>query len=113
MLGFELSDQIPPELPPKKANNDELERIKGELEQVKFANQELELAKCNIEMQLENAFIERKLVKDQYDDQNRSMTTLKYQLQTGQRFASIINYRGLILVIRISCVPLTSCTLDC
>merc|ERR1712019_244441 len=63
-------------------NNDELERTKAELEQIKFANQELELAKCNIEMQLENAFIERKLVKDQYDDQSRSMTTLKYQLQT-------------------------------
>ena len=84
MLGFELSDQIPPELPPKKGNNDELDRTKAELEQIKFANQELELAKCNIEMQLENAFIERKLVKDQYDDQSRSMTTLKYQLQTGR-----------------------------
>ena len=37
--------------------------------------------KCQAEMKLENACIEHKLVKDQYDDQSQSMTTLKYKLQ--------------------------------
>ena len=88
MLGFELSDQIPPELPPKKTNTDaltnEIEKLKLELDEQKNINHELELTKCNIELQLENAFLERKLVKDQYDDQSRSMTTLKYKLQQGR-----------------------------
>ena len=85
MLGFELSEQIPPELPPKKGNNEnviaELNSLKAQLEDQKSINQALEVAKCQVEMKLENACIEHKLVKDQYDDQNQSMTTLKYTLQ--------------------------------
>ena len=85
MLGYDLSEQIPPELPPKKGNNEniiaELNSLKAQLEDQKSINQALEVAKCQVEMKLENACIEHKLVKDQYDDQNQSMTTLKYSLQ--------------------------------
>ena len=52
MLGFEISEQIPPELPPKKGNNEnmiaELNSLKAQLEDQKSINQALDVAKLGV-----------------------------------------------------------------